>query len=74
MEQLKRSPLRKANNHRGKTGDVVELGRKGDVVELVELPGGATLKYLEYGPKRSRPRSVSGFAANQGRKYGLEGV
>ena len=49
-------------------------GKTGDVVELLEIPGGAILKCLGYGRKDSIPRSVTGCAANQGRLAGLDGA
>ena len=48
--------------------------KTGDVVELLEIPGGAILKRFGYGRTGSIPRSVTGCAANQDRSAGLDGA
>ena len=50
------------------------LWKTGDVVELLEIPGGAILKCLGNGRTGSIPRRVTGCAANQGRSAGLDGA
>ena len=48
--------------------ELVSIGRENrDVVELLEIPGGAILKCLGHGRKGSIPPRVTERAANQGR-------
>ena len=53
-----------------------EPGKTGDVVELLEIPGGAILKSLGYGRKRSIPLSMTAVCCDPGplsRAPGLDG-
>ena len=66
--------LRSCNNATRRGKGCGTQGETGDAVELLELPDGAILKCLGYGRKGSKPRRVTGCAANQGRSAGLDGT
>ena len=64
--------LRSCNNATRRGEGSGTQGETGDAVELLELPDGVILKCLGYGRKGSKPRRVTGCAANQGGTAGLD--